>query len=159
MAEEGGGQSGVSSGCFLRMQKAWRGLSGSVPSFFLFLSGSQHNGSGTYSELPRGLLCNDAAGWAARASSPPPHPSSCLPGWMQEVAEWAGWVGNPLVRWSAGFAGAVGYKRSSVIGRAEGEGDTEAEMEGYIGIIRCGGAVGTGSTYSSGHHQHNGCFS
>lgn len=36
--EQGGVLPGMGSGYFLRMQKAWSGLSGSVPSFFLFLS-------------------------------------------------------------------------------------------------------------------------
>lgn len=151
MVEEGGGQSGVSSGYFLRMQKAWRGLSGSVPSFFLFLSGSQHKGSGNAGAASRGC--------SARVRLVGQPGEAALVPVPQEVAQQAGWVGNPLVRGSAGFAGAVGYKCSSVIERAEGEGDTEAEMEGYIGIISCGGAVGTGSTYNSGHRQHNWCFS
>lgn len=34
LLSKGGSLSGVSSGCFLRMQKAWSGLSGSFPFFF-----------------------------------------------------------------------------------------------------------------------------
>lgn len=88
----------MGSGCFLRMQKAWSGLSGSVPSFFLFLSktfplwqpeqhvlGATAGAAGSEPSWRLDGCCSPRmpAGWAARGSSPHPRLFSSL-GWSRD---------------------------------------------------------------------------